>query len=124
MLIFRNFPPSKVQQLDKKMVSSKATAKYIRQVAGDLPASQIHLMHHQCTELLTRNYNRHKRMTKPKPQNHRPFDLRKMDKQPDGCVRCGDTMHSKGFQCPARKCQCKVCHKFGHFTIVSYQKNQ
>ena len=85
----QKFPTSKVQQLAKKMESSKATAKHIRHVAGYLPAAQIHLMHHQHTELLTRNYNRQKKMTKQKPQNHRPteqqtskkpFDLRKTDK--------------------------------------------
>ena len=47
-----------------------------------------------------------------------------MNKQSDRCLRCGDTMHTKGFQCPAKKFQCKVCHKFGHFTTVCYQKNQ
>ena len=52
----QKFPASKVQQLAKKMKSSEATAKHIRQVAGDLPVAQIQLMRHQCTELLTRNY--------------------------------------------------------------------
>ena len=33
-------------------------------------------------------------------------------------------MHAKGFQCPARKSQCKICHKFGYFTTVCYQKSQ
>ena len=42
----------------------------------------------------------------------------------DKCTRCGDTLHAKGFQCPARKFQCKICHKFGHFTTVCYQKSQ
>ena len=40
----QKFPASKVQQLAKKMESSKATAKHIRQVAGELPAAQIQLM--------------------------------------------------------------------------------
>ena len=114
------------------MESSKATAKHTRQVAGNLLAAQIHLMHHHCTELMARNYNKHKKVTKQKVENHRPteqmskksFDLRKMDKQSDRCIRCGDTSHTKGFQCPAKKFQCKVCHKFGHFTTVCYQKNQ
>ena len=73
------------------MESSKATANHIRQVAGDLPAAQIQLMCHQHTELLARNYNRHKKATKQKAENHRlteqlskkPFDPRKMDKQSD-----------------------------------------
>ena len=68
----QKIPASKVQQLAKKMESSKATAKHIRQVAGDLPAAQIHLMHHQHTELLAGNYNKHKKMTKQRPQKHRP----------------------------------------------------
>ena len=129
----QKFPTSKVQQLAKKMESSKATAKHIRQVSGDLPAAQIHLMHHQNTELQTGKYNKQKNAAKQKLQNHRPteqhtskkpFDLRNMNKQSDRCFRCGNTMHAKGLQCPAKNFQCKVCHKFGHFTTVCYQKNQ
>ena len=129
----QKFPASKVQQLAKKMESSKATAKHIGQVAGDLPAAQIHLIHHQHTEPPTGKYNKQKNASKQKLPNHRPtehqtskkpFDLRNMDKQSDRCSRCGDTMHAKGFQCPAKIFQCKVCHKFGHFTTVCYQRNQ
>ena len=52
----QKFPASKVHQLAKKMESSKATAKHIRQVAGDIPAAQVQLMHHptyptSCQEL-------------------------------------------------------------------------
>ena len=86
-------------------------------------------MCHQCTELPTGKYNKQKNAAK---QNHRPtehqtskkpFDLRNMNKQSDRCLRCGNTMHAKGFQCPMKKFQCKVCHKFGHFTTICYQKN-
>ena len=45
------FPASKVCQLVKKLEGSKATARHIRQVAGNPQAAQINLMHHQCTEL-------------------------------------------------------------------------
>ena len=45
------FPASKVCQLAKKYESSKATARHIKQVAGEMQATQIHLMRHQCTEL-------------------------------------------------------------------------
>ena len=38
------------------MESLKATAKHIRQVAGDIPAAQIQLMCHQHMELPARNY--------------------------------------------------------------------
>ena len=117
------------------MESSKATAKHIRQVAGDLPAAQIQLMQHQCTEPPARNYPKRKKTTttRQKLQNHRslelhtsqkPFDLGKPETHSDRCTRCGDTLHTKGFQCPVRKFQCKVCHKFGHFIIVCYQKSQ
>ena len=90
----QKFPTSKVRQLAKKMGSSKATAKHIRQVAGDLPGAQIHLMHHQHTELPVGKYNKQKNATKQKPQNHRPtehqtsmksFDLRNMSKQSNRC---------------------------------------
>ena len=131
----QKFPASKVQQLAKKMESSKATAKHIRQVAGDLPVVQIQLIQHQCTELPAGSYPKRKRTstTRQKLQNHKslelpmawkPFDLWKPDTQSDKCTRCGDTLHAKRFQCPARKFQCKACHKFGHFTTVCYQKSQ
>ena len=117
------------------MESSKATAKHIRQVAGDLQVAQIQLMRHQCTELLAGNYLKRKQTStaRQKLQNHKspeiltprkPSDLQKPDMHSNKYTRCGDTLHGKGFQCPARKFQCKICHKFGHFTTVCYQKSQ
>ena len=131
----QKFPASKVQQLAKKMENSKATAKHIWQVAGDLPAAKIQLMWHQCTQLPARNYPRRKQTAtgRQKLQNHRtpeilaswkPSDQQKSDACHDKCTRCSDTLHVKGFQCPARKFQCKMCHKFGHFTTVCYQQRQ
>ena len=131
----QKFPASKVWQLAKKMESSKATAKHIHQVAGDLPAAQIQLMQYQHTELLAGKYPRRKQTSTArwKLQNHKPLeiptpwkpsDLQKPDMHSDECTRCGDTLHAKGFQCPVKKFQCKVCHKFGHFTTVCYQKSQ
>ena len=58
------------------------------------------------------------------PMSQKPSDLQKLDAHSNKCTRCGDTLHAKGFQCPARKFQCKMCHKFGHFTTVCYQKSQ
>ena len=73
----QKFPASKVRQLAKKMESSKATAKHIQQVAGDLPAAQIQLMHHQCTQLPARNYPRRKQTTtgRWKLQNHKTPEI-------------------------------------------------
>ena len=45
------FPASKVGQLVKKCKRSKATARHIMLGAGEMQATQIHLMRHQCTEL-------------------------------------------------------------------------
>ena len=50
--------------------------------------------------------------------------MQRPDACPNKCNRCGNTLHAKGFLCPARKFQCKICHKFGHFTTVCYQKSQ
>ena len=40
------------------------------------------------------------------------------------CSKCDHTAHLVGFQCPAKKYQCKACHKFGHFTSMCYKKKQ
>ena len=108
------FPTSKVCQLAKKMESSKATARHIKQVAGDPQASQIKLMHHQCTELSNGNYKKKKFSAKQKQVQHknveqRPpsqykksFDPRLVHKSRDRCSKCGDSTHLEGFQCPAK----------------------
>ena len=59
------------------MESSKATAKHITQVAGDLPVAQIQLMQHQCTELPAGNYPKRKQTSTPrqKLQNHKSSEL-------------------------------------------------
>ena len=129
----QKFPTSKVCQLVKKMESSKATAKHIRQVAGEMPAAQIQLTCHQHTQLPTGNFPRRKLNPTSgwKPQNCKTQDVPMMWKTPntlrpeahsDKCNRCSDTPHAKGFQCQARKIHCKICHKFGHFTSVCFQK--
>ena len=131
----QKFPASKTYQLAKKMESSKAMAKHIQQVAGDIPAAQVQLMHHQHTQLPTQNFPRRKSnlISGKKPQNCKMQDVpttRKTLNMPrpeahsKNCNRCGDTPHAKGFQCQARKFQCKICHKFGHFTSVCFQKSQ
>ena len=52
------FPTSRVCQLAKKMESSKATARHIKQVAGDPQMAQINLMWHQCAELPNGKYKK------------------------------------------------------------------
>ena len=57
------FSASRVCQLAKKMVNSKATARHIKQMAGDPQVAQINLMHHHQTELPNGKY---------KMKNHKP----------------------------------------------------
>ena len=100
------FPVSKVHQLDKKMESSKATARHIKQVAGDPQAAQNNLMHHQCTELSNGKYKKKKSSAKKKQVQHkngdqRPpnqykksFDPRLAHRNKDRCSKCGDSASS------------------------------
>ena len=131
------FPASKVRQLAKKMESSKASAHHIKQVAGDPQAAQINLIRHQHTEIPLEKNKKTKSYVKPKQLSHKhavqknpqessynkkSFGSRNMHKKKDRCSKFGVSTHVEGFQCPAKKFQCKACHKFGHFTSFWYQK--
>ena len=130
------FPASKVCQLAKKYESSKATARHIKQVAGEMQATQIHLIRHQHTELSNGKYKKWKSQSKPRPiQNKnaeqkqpsyhkKSFDPRNAHKQKDRCSKCGDSTHLEGFTFPAKRYQYKSCHKFGHFTSLCFIKGQ
>ena len=54
------FPASRVCQLPKKLESSKATVRHIKQVSGEPQAVQINLLHHQRTELPQHRYKKKK----------------------------------------------------------------
>ena len=112
---------------------------HIKQVAGDLQAAQINLLRHQCTELPAGKYKKKRAPMKPKQVSHKHqgnegyhpqaqpkkrFDTKGVHNDKSRCSKCGDTTHLEGFQCPAKKYQCKACHKFGHFTSMCYQKKQ
>ena len=57
-------------------------------------------------------------------QPKKKFDTRGVHNDKTRCSKCGDSVHIEGFQCPAKKYQCKACHKFGHFTSMCFQKKQ
>ena len=100
-------PVSKVRQFAKKMDSSKATARDIKQVASDPQASQINLMKHQCTDLPA---GMHKKMNAFQDLDHqvtgmKSFDGKNVYKNKERCQKCGDSNHIEGFQCPAKKFQ-------------------
>ena len=65
------FPASKVHQLATKYESSKATARHIKQVAGEMQATQIYLMRHLHTELLHGKYKKWKPQAKPRPMQNK-----------------------------------------------------
>ena len=73
----------------KKLESSKATAKHIKQ----------------------HTYNMQGKGTKPQqpPQQKQSNQHQPYDRNPNQCTRCGDSPHAQGFNCPAKKYQCKHC---------------
>ena len=128
--------------------------QHIKQVSGEPQTAQINLLQHQRTELPQHRHNKKKSHASNliensnKPQcgnelshgqkgndlshgqkikgNHFPPSSNKPP--PSGnhnqCSKCGDTTHWEGFTCPAKKYQCRVCHKFGHFMSQCFQKEQ
>ena len=63
------FPTSRVPQLAKKLESSKATIRHIKQVSGE---PQIDLLQHQRTELPHHRYKKKRSHTKPRLGNNKP----------------------------------------------------
>ena len=107
-------------------------------MAGDPQAAQINLLRHQCTELPASKYKKKRPLWKPKQANYKnqggdnhklqvqqkkKFDTKGAYHDRNSCSKCGNTVNMEGFQCSAKKYQCKVCHKFGHFTSICYQRN-
>ena len=140
------FPASRVHQLAKIYESSKATAIHIKQVSGEPQATQINLLHHQRTKLPLHKYTKKRFHAKPRLGNGKPARNDQYHSQPhhknkgdhkppmsnwmppsnnsNRCLKCSDTAHHDGFTCPAKKYQCKACHKFGHFTSQCFQRKE
>ena len=103
----------------KKLESSKATAKHIKQITSSMQGTtQINVLRHNCTSLPPKKKNGSKnpnlsKETKPRqPQQHRQVNQHQpYDKNPNQCTRCGDSPHAQGFNCPAKKYQYKHCTK-------------
>ena len=110
---------------------------HIKQVAVDPQATQINLLRHQCTELPAGNYKKKKPLWKPKTLTTKTraaaFTSHKHSKRGSLTQRV-HTMTGidapnvvaqsiwRDSKCPAKKYQCKACHKFGHFNSMCYQK--
>ena len=115
----------------KKLESSKATAKHIKQHTSSMQgAAQINVLWHNHTSLPPKKKKGSKKPnpskgTKPQQtlqqkqsNQHQPYD-----RNPNQCTRCGDSPHAQGFNCLAKKYQCKHCTKIGHFTKMCFTKN-
>ena len=130
------FPTSKVCQLAKKMGSSKAIARHIKQVVGDPHLAQINLMCDQHTELSNGNYRKKKPPAKQKQVYHknveqRPpnqyknsFDPRLAHKTKERCSKCGDSTHLEGSQCPVKKISMQGMPQIWSYTSLCFQKTQ
>ena len=132
--IWTSFQLARCASLQRKYESSKATVRHIKQIAGEMQATKIHLMRHQHTELSNGKYKKQKPKQRPmqnknpkqKPPSYhkKSFHPKNAHMQKDRCSKCGDSTHLEGFTCPVKKYQYKSCHKFGHFTSLCFMKGQ
>ena len=90
-------------------------------------------MRHQQTDLPPSKHKRKAFKSRPSSHKHhaseqqlppykRKFDPKQAHASKDRYSKCGDSRHVEGFKCPAKKYQCKSCHKYGHFTSLCFKK--
>ena len=94
-------------------------------------------MRHQCIDLQPSKHKKkssfksrppsHKRFSSEHNQHQVPpykkkFDPKQAHTRKDKCSKYGDSKHVESFKCPAKKIQCKMCNKYGHFTSLCYKK--
>ena len=126
------FLASKVRQMTKKLESSQATAKHMKQVTKEPHGTQIYLLRHQRTELPPSKAQRRQKKLRHKPNvnrenyhqaNDKPNEVTwkklnptQIQQNSERCHKCGDSLHIVA--------QCKHCKKFGHFNSLSYRKQK
>ena len=116
--------------MTKKLESSKATAKHIKQHTSTMQgAAHINVLQHNHTSLPPKkkkgrrkpNPSRSNKPQQPQQQKqskqHQPFE-----RNPNQCTRFSNSPHAQGFTCLAKKYQCKYCTKIGHFTKMCFAK--
>ena len=137
------FPASKVRQLAKKLESSKSTARDIKKMSNDPQAAQRHLLRHQRTEIQPNKAkrkqskqnkfrtkhsfneeNHHQTSYKQNELHKKKFNHKLIFQSSDRCHKCGYSKHIEGFQCSAKRHQCRHCNKFGHFSSLCYRKQE
>ena len=115
----------------KMLESGKATIKHIKQHMSTMQdAAQINVIRHNHTSLRPKKKKGSKKpnpnkTTKPQqPQQQKQLNQHQpSDRNPNQCTRCGDSPHAQGFNCLAKKYQCKHYTKVGHFTKMCFTKN-
>ena len=120
------YPASKVCQLAKKLESSKATTRHIKQTMSYPQAAQINLLRHQWTELAHKKKKGHKckqhfKSKDGKPPSKKLFNPSQAHSSSDRCLKCGDTKHAQGFACPAKKYLCKAVKNMDTLQVYAFQ---
>ena len=108
-------------------------------MSSDPQATQVNLMRQQWIELpankaqrkqFKKNESRPKNMGYSNEDHHQAhfkkndYETKKKCNQrlilqsEDRCHKCGDSKHIEGFQCSARKYQCRNCHIFVPFSSL------
>ena len=116
--------------------SSQATAKHMKQVTRDSWALQVNLLRHQHTEIPP-SKSKKKNKTSKFRQEANKFLMKNQEShkkiEEDLIMSIQDKMDvknvvtpsiEKGFRYPASKHQCKICHKYGHFSTLCYKKRE
>ena len=112
----------------KKLESSKATAKHIKQHTSNMQGgAQIHILRHNQTSLPAKKKKGSKKPnpikgTKPQ-QQRQPYQQQSYNRNSHQCISWGDYPHMQRFSCLAKKYQCKHCNKIGHFTKMCFTNN-
>ena len=115
-----------------------STTRPIKAVASDPQLAQGNLLRHQRTYLppskskwknsyksRSQSYKRYSREdNQQQPPHKKRFDPNPVHNRKDRCHKCGDSKHVEGLQCPARKYQCRNCHKHGHFSSLCFKKRK
>ena len=126
------YPAAKVQQMAKKLESSKAIAKHIKKHTSSIQGvTQVNVLQHNRTSLPSKKKKGSKRPNPSmgtkwqQPHQHKQVNQHTIlpsAKNLNQCTRCGDSPHAQGFNCLAKKYQCKHCTTIGHFTKMCFTK--
>ena len=112
-------------------------------MSSDPQAAQIRLLKHQRREIPPNKAkrkqskqnkfrtkhsfneeNHHQAPYKQNEFNKKKFNPRQILQSEDRCHKCGDSEHMEGFQCSAKRHQCRHCKQFGHFSSLCHRKQE